>query len=447
MTEVHVEAAHADRGRHRARPSAERRLLGDGLALSTSAGVSAVIGMVSWVIAARLMSQAEVGEAAAFVSAFLLVAGFAQVNLGAALLRWLPRAGPASATLVLRCTAAVVLTGTVGATVYLVLPGSGLIFLAGTGSTAPSVAGWLMFTAATVAWVVVQIQDFALVGLGRAWWATVRNVVVAGSRLAILLALGSALTTQGTVWSWLAPLLACAAVLTAVIPRLGSRHGALAGTSSLPDRREVLRFLGPTYVGTMATTLLFNQVPLVVTARFGTETGAAFFIAWQAVTVVEVVAIYFVTALSGEVARAPEAAAELAHSTRRRMLLLFLPALGLGVLLAAPALSIFGPGYVASAPALRVLLVGLAFRLVVVHALGVRQAVGQAVRFARLHIITAGLVLVAVLMVPGYAGEEPTGVLMSVAYAYLTVQCVAALAVLYVDSSARRRARSTSFPR
>ena len=30
----------------------------------------------------------------------------------------------------------------------------------------------------------------------------------------------------------------------------------------------------------------------------------------------------------------------------------------------------------------------------------------QAVRFARLHIITAGLVLVAVLMVPGYAGEE-----------------------------------------
>ena len=67
-------------------------------------------------------------------------------------------------------------------------------------------------------------------------------------------------------------------------------------------------------------------------------------------------------------------------------------------------------------------------------------------RFARLHIITAGLVLVAVLMVPGYAGEEPTGVLMSVAYAYLTVQCVAALAVLYVDSSARRRARSTSFP-
>ena len=276
MTEAQARTS-AGRGRHRARYA--DRLFGDGLALSASAGISAVVGMVSWVIAARLMPQTEVGEASAFVSAFLLIAGFAQMNLGAALLRWLPRAGNDSATLVLRCTAVVVATGTAGAAIYLVLPWSELIFKASTGTTAPSVTGWLIFTAAVVAWVVLQIQDFALVGLGRAWWATARNVVVAGLRLAILVALGSGLTAQGAVWSWLVPLVAGAVVLSTVLPRLHPRSAPVVGGGTLPARHEVLSFIGPTYVGTVATTLLFNQVPLVVTVRFGTEAGAAFFIA------------------------------------------------------------------------------------------------------------------------------------------------------------------------
>ena len=440
MTEAQARTS-ARRGRHRARYA--DRLFGDGLALSASAGISAVVGMVSWVIAARLMPQAEVGEASAFVSAFLLIAGFAQMNLGAALLRWLPRAGNDSATLVLRCTAVVVATGTAGAAICLVLPWSELIFKASTGSTAPSVTGWLIFTAAVVAWVVLQIQDFALVGLGRAWWATARNVVVAGLRLAILVALGSGLTAQGAVWSWLVPLVAGAVVLSTVLPRLHPRSAPVVGGGTLPARHEVLSFLGPTYVGTVATTLLFNQVPLVVTVRFGTETGAAFFIAWQAVTVVEVIAIYFVNGLSSEVARAPERAAELARTTRRRLLLLFLPPLALGLLVAAPALGIFGEGYSASAPALRVLLVGLAFRLVVVHALGVRQAVGQAMRFARLQIVTTGLVVLAVLVVPARVGGDAESILLPVACAYFAVQFCSAVAVLYLDSPTRH-ARTAS---
>lgn len=54
----------------------------DGLALSISAALSAGAGMLSWVLAARFVSPTTVGEVSAFVSAFLLVAGLTEFNLG-----------------------------------------------------------------------------------------------------------------------------------------------------------------------------------------------------------------------------------------------------------------------------------------------------------------------------------------------------------------------------
>jgi hypothetical protein len=38
--------------------------------------------MLSWVLAARFVSPTTVGEVSAFVSAFLLVAGLTEFNLG-----------------------------------------------------------------------------------------------------------------------------------------------------------------------------------------------------------------------------------------------------------------------------------------------------------------------------------------------------------------------------
>jgi O-antigen/teichoic acid export membrane protein len=103
---------------------------------------------------------------------------------------------------------------------------------------------------------------------------------------------------------------------------------------------------------------------------------------------------------------------------------LFLPALAVGIAVAGPALAIFGENYTAAAPALRVLLLGAAFRLVVVHAIGLRQAIGDAIGFARLQWVTTVLVLVLVLVVP--TGLGGGGALLPVALGYLGVQVAAA---------------------
>ena len=71
--------------------ASNKSALSDGLALSISGAVGSVAGLISWILAARLMPQEAVGYASAFVSAFLLVAGVAQLNLDSAMMLWMPR--------------------------------------------------------------------------------------------------------------------------------------------------------------------------------------------------------------------------------------------------------------------------------------------------------------------------------------------------------------------
>lgn len=410
-------------------------LVGDGIALAASVGINAVVGLVAWIVAARLMPAAEVGIASAFVSGFILVAGLTGLNLGVALLRWLPGAGRHAGTLVRRCSVTVVLLSVVVASGYLLLPGSGVIFQAVTGTPDPSLVGWAVFAVAAGAWSLFQLHDLALVGLRRPWWAPLKNVLASAVRLAALLVIGAGLTSRAVVLSWVVPTLLCAAVvaaLAAVVAR--GLPDPPTGAGRLPGRREVLGFLGPTYVGQLAMALLYFQVPLLVIVRFGPEAGAAFFIAWQVVTVVDVVAFRFVNSLAGQAARYPDRAIELSRLARRRLLMLVLPWLAIGILLAGPALAVFGPAYPVAAPALQVLLVGACFRLLVVHALGMRQALGDAAGFARLQLATSLTVLAGMLAVP--ADGEAGPALLRVALVYLAVQAVFALPQLLPHGSA-----------
>jgi len=168
---------------------------------------------------------------------------------------------------------------------------------------------------------------------------------------------------------------------------------------------------------------------VIVTERFGSATGALFFMAWQAVTVVDSSASFFMKSLVVGVAREPGRVAELAAATRKRLLMIFLPLLALGCLIAGPALGlVFGPEYAAAADVLRLLLLGLALRLVVLIELGVRQALGRAVAYARLQLVSSVTVVLAVALVP--VGASDVEALVPVAAVYIAVQLVCAVVAL-----------------
>ncbi len=262
--------------------------LGDGLAMSLAAGGASLVGMISWIVAARALTPAELGTATAFVSALLLIAGCTELNLGVGLLRWLPRAGGAAPALLRRSAAVVAVLAAAGASVYLLLPGASVIVDASAGATGGRLTGAAVFVLAAVLYALFQQQDFVLVGLGRAWWAPARTLLFAAGRLGILLVAGASLTTGGVVASWVVPTGACVLLIT--LQSWIVMRGRSGGPRAMPARREVVGFLGPTYLGRVATSVLFNQIPLLIIFRFGPEMGASFFLVWQAVTVIDVVA-------------------------------------------------------------------------------------------------------------------------------------------------------------
>lgn len=404
----------------------------DGIALSASAGLSAVAGMLTWVIAARLVSPTTIGEVSAFVSAFLLVAGLTEFNLGVALMRWVPAAGRRTTAVITRSFLAAAVACAVVAPLYLLLPGADIILSsAGGGPTAVA-----LFALATIGWGILHLTDFAFVALGRPWWSVARNLVLGAGRIVILVLLGAGVASTDLIWAWTGPIALCAVVFGVAAVVLAMRHSrsATGSPSALPGRRQVLAFLGPTWVGTLGLALLYSQVPLVITFRFGPEVGGGFFIVWQAITVIDIVATYFVSSLAGTVAREPHRSTELARTALRRLLVLFLPALAVGALLAEPLLAIFGPNYTHLAGALRILLAAAAVRLVVVHTLGVRQAVGDAVGFARPNIVIAATTIVALILLPSGLGAVPT----VVAWAFLGLQVVAAVTLLITQRSRAR---------
>jgi O-antigen/teichoic acid export membrane protein len=406
--------------------------VGEGAAMSISSALGALAGLASWLIAARILPQAEVGLAAAVVSAFILIAGISQLNLGLGLMRWLPVAGCHAPPLVWRSLLLIMpLAGAVGLAYVLAVPE---LARTAAGVDGSHTLGVCLFALAAAGWGAFVVHDYVLVAIGKPWWCVWRNGLFAVVRITLLVVLGTALGAQGVVLSWVGPIVLWITVGSPVLAVAVRRFARQADGGVMPCRSEVVNFLGPTATAQMGYTLLLNQVPLVVILRFGPEAGAAFFIAWQSTVVIETAATYYMHSLSASWARTPERGPELVSATRRRLLLIFLPALGVGALLAGPGLSVFGSSYSAAADVLRLLLLGLAFRLVVVHELGVRTAAGQGMAYARLHIASTVLVLVAVVLVPASGAT-----LLPVAWGYVAVQVVCAAHVVLVRLGGRGR--------
>jgi O-antigen/teichoic acid export membrane protein len=324
--------------------------------------------------------------------------------------------------------------GAVIALIYvLVLPDIGLT----AAGNWPFWVGVLLFVASAAGWTVFVVHDTILVAIGKPWWAVWRNALFAVVRLGLLIFLAvMGLGGQGIVLSWALPIVIWIAVGTVVLAVLARQVSRRSTGGLLPTRRSAVTFLGPTAVAQFGTSLLYNQVTVFATERFGDATGAKFFMAWQAVTVVDLSATYFMNSLAVGVAREPQRAAELAAVARKRLLMIFLPLLAIGCVVAGPALwLVFGPEYAEAADVLRLLFVGLALRLVILHELGVLQALGRGFAYARLQLVSTVLVVIVAAVVP--VGESTINGLIPVAVGYIAVQLVCAAAVLWAP--ARRR--------
>src|SRR4029077_18850798 len=88
-------------------------------ALVANEGVTAALGLVYWLIAAREYSASTVGINTAAISAMMFVAGVAQLNLMSALLRFVPVLGAARRRFIGLCYLAAAAAALLCAAVFL----------------------------------------------------------------------------------------------------------------------------------------------------------------------------------------------------------------------------------------------------------------------------------------------------------------------------------------
>ena len=406
--------------------------LGDGRVLAAASALGVVGSFAAWLLAARTLPPDRLGAVVAVVAVVAVAACAARPDRGAALVARLPAAGRRVGRVVVRSLAtAVALGAAMGGVLAVIVPGPAALMttlLSALLPGAPAGSSWpgvLLVAAATAAWAAGAVFDGVAVALDRPWWATAHVAVLVAGRLALVVAAGALLgptATAGAAWlaaAWLAPVLLWVLPGSAAVAVLARRHGRRVEGAAPP------RVLGPTAVARLGATLLHQVAPLAVVLGLGPGPGMVFFVAWQVVTAVDLAAVWVLGRAGG--------------TSRRRLLATVGLALAVVGAAAGPLLGVFGPEYAAAADVLRVLLLGAAFRLVVVHELGALEAAGRAWSSARLHLYTTVPTLVVVgstvaaVAAAGLSGVSSAGagtVLLPVAAGYALVQVACCVAVL-----------------
>lgn len=378
-------------------------------ALMLNTGISAVLGLGYWLIAAHYYSPTAVGQGSAAIAAMKLLAGLTAVTLTGALARFIPVAGRATGRLIFRTYAGSSIVVALGAGIFLLTLndwGPSYRFLHG-----PIPA--LGFVVAVVAWNVLTLQDGVLTGLRSAPWVPVGNTVFSAVKLALLVGLATALATSGVFVSWVA------AIAFSVVPlgwlvfrRLVPRHiKATAEHAKPPTLREIGRFLAGDYTGSLFSLAVVYLVPVIIASQVSSEDNAYFYITTTIGGTVNLLAINMGASLTVEGSHDPARIAANTRAALKRMARIMLPICGLLFIGAPWILGVFGAGYAdAATPLLRWFAVGALLRVVMETYFAVLRAQSRTSGLAWLQGLLCVLVLGLTLLLLPRMGLTGAGV-------------------------------------
>jgi O-antigen/teichoic acid export membrane protein len=344
----------------------------DALALLLNSGVTSLIGVAYWTLAARLTSPEVIGVNAALISAMTALAGISHLGLEGALGGFLPRAGAATGALVKRAYVMATVLAVASATAFVVVAPR---FSAQLGDLErPGMA--VLFVAAVLTWSMFALQDSVLTGLGRAVWIPLENILYSAAKLVLVLALAAGLGGYGILVSWVVPAaLAVVPVLLAVFKVFIPAHLEAYGTEPARGTDLFKRFVAGDGLGMLLAQVHTALLPILVMEQAGAETAGRFYIPWMLVQSLDLVAVNIGMSLTVQGAHTQDQL----PSMFRRVLLRTLALVGLlvaGAIFAAPlVLALFGAGYAnASVETFRLLLLGLLFRVVITLAICAARA-------------------------------------------------------------------------
>ncbi|MGW3506825.1 lipopolysaccharide biosynthesis protein [Streptomyces sp. NPDC000994] len=393
----------------RGRSAGGNPLFRNAYALMLNTGISAVLGLGYWLVAARYYSDDAVGQGSAAIAAMKLLAGLTAVTLTGALARFIPISGRATGRLIARTYVGSSLIVACAAGVFLLtldMWGPSYRFLHG-------LAHGLGFVVAVMAWNLLTLQDGVLTGLRSAPWVPVGNTVFSAVKLALLVGLAVAIPTTGVFVSWVA------AIAFSIVPlgwlvfrRLVPRHiRATEDHARPPTAKELGRFLAGDYTGSLFSLAVVYLVPVIIAAQVSSADNAYFYITTTIGGTVNLLAINMGASLTVEGSHDPARLAANTRAALKRMARIMLPICGLLFLLAPYILHVFGEGYAhAATPLLRWFAVGALLRVVMETYFAVLRAQSRTAGLAWLQGLLCALVLGLTLLLLPRMGLTGAGV-------------------------------------
>jgi O-antigen/teichoic acid export membrane protein len=346
-------AASALSSRARLREHLSDPLYRTGYYLILGTGVTSLLGVGFWALAAHSYSARVVGLNAAAISAMTLVAEACTLGLSAVLVRYLPVAGGSTRRLVSRSYML---------TISLALI-FGLLAALTTGIWSPKLGflgsgGWLIgFVLATGATTIFTLQDSVLTGLRAAKWIPLENSLYALAKLLLLVVLASTLTGSGPFVAWTAPLAFAVVIVNYLIFKRLIPSVSNEGTL---DRSKLLSMATGNYAGKLFTLAGNLYMPILVANRVSAADAAYFYVPWMVSLAIELIALNVMTSLTVEAASDMDKLRDLSRRALRQTMRLLIPVAALVALVAPLALLVFGQAYADEGSSLlRLLMIGM----------------------------------------------------------------------------------------
>jgi O-antigen/teichoic acid export membrane protein len=402
-------------------------LISSAYSLVASGAITAALGAVFWVVAARLYDPVDVGRDAALIAVMLELSTICQLNMGNAITRFLPSLRRGTATALVRAYAASAAAAVLGGLAFvLVAPrvSSEFGFLTDDPRTAA------LYVAALVAWGWFVLQDAALTAMRRAPWVPVENGAFGLLKLAALPALLALGARDGVFLAWMLPALMLivpvnAFLFRAAIPNHLSRHRP-AGSAVLArlGRRGFLRFMAQDYAATVLALAPSAFLPVLIVALLGPGPNAYFYIPYTMVGAFNMLFFAASTSLVVEGALAEDRIRALAGRLAGRFALIAVPGATVMVVAAPLILLPFGEGYVReSSSVLRLLACGCVFYAAIALYVAIARLEGRTAGILRVEAVKVPLLLGGAVVLSGPLGIE------GVALAWLASIALVACAV------------------
>jgi O-antigen/teichoic acid export membrane protein len=408
--------------------AALRRELADplarnGYALIANSAATGALGVVYWLLMARLYPAAAVGVASAAYAAMNLLAGFTALNFNGALTRFLPQAGRETGPLISRAYLVSMVASIALAELF-------LLTLRWWGPSYSELGGplvGLLFVGCVVAWAIFTLQDSALIGLRGAFWVFCENSLFGVVKIVLLVLLVTALPFHAGIYlSWMLPVIVAVPLVNALIfGKLVPRHVAATGDAEPPSNRQIGRFLAGDYSGALCLLVTLSLIPVVVAARTNAADNAYFYVARLIVGIVDMIGINMGMSLTVEGAFEAASLAANCRKALRRVASMLTPCAVLLAVFAPWALRLFGSAYAThSAEVLELLAVATLPRAVTEVYLGALRAQNRTSLVAFIQAVRAVLMLGLCVILAGTSGT------MGAAVAVLATQLVIALSII-----------------